>query len=128
MSAPTIRALAGRLLRAEIAARRARDVEAVEKAVAPLIRIDEAGSFYAVDPSGKPLAGQGLDHVLGRMQSERPDMFEAAPPAKGSAIASDNPFARGPNFNITAQMVMWRADPERAEFLAAEAGFVMGRN
>ncbi|GEP03689.1 hypothetical protein [Methylobacterium oxalidis] len=127
MAEATLRALAGRLLKAEIAARRARDVEAVEKAVAPLLRLDAEGAFIAVDAAGNPLAGQGLDDVLAKVQADRPELFEAGGKAAGTT-STTNPFAQGPAYSVTNQMLLWRADPERAEHLAAEAGFKIGRN
>lgn len=119
-----------RLIRAEIAARRAVDVDAVEALVSQRISMSETGDLIATDATGAALVGSGPGHTMGldayldKIASERPALFEKAAGGGSSASKRDNPWVQGPGFSITEQMVLLNTAPERAARLQAEAGIV----
>ncbi|MGN7127810.1 hypothetical protein [Methylorubrum thiocyanatum] len=120
---PALASLAKRLIIAELAARGARNPENVESMVAPRLRLDGSGDLVAVDHGGSVLPGKLLADVLDDVQRAHPTLFRSPLPAdKSPGTDTSNPFATG---NITGQMLLWRSDPERAEFLAAEAGITI---
>ena len=120
---PALASLARRIVIAELKARGARNPENVESIVASRLRLDDAGDFIAVDHGGSVLPGKLLADVLDDVQRSNPTLFRSPLPAdKSPGTDTSNPFATG---NITGQMLLWRSDPERAEFLAAEAGITI---
>lgn len=120
---PALASLARRLIVAELAARGANDPAAVETLVAPRLRLDANGDFIALGHGGSVLPGILLSDVLDDVQKSNPDLFNS-PVTSGSKHGKDqnNPFATG---NVTGQMLLWRSDPERAEYMAAEAGITI---
>ncbi|MFD6319884.1 hypothetical protein [Methylorubrum thiocyanatum] len=123
---PALASLAKRIVIAELKARGARNPENVESMVATRLRLNDAGDFIAVDQGGSALPGKLLADVLDDVQRSNPSLFRsplpAGPAGKAHGTDTSNPFATG---NITGQMLLWRSDPERAEFLAAEAGITI---
>ncbi|MER2252932.1 hypothetical protein ABS772_23730 [Methylorubrum podarium] len=120
---PALASLARRLVMAELAARGARNPENVESIVAPRLRLDGSGDLVAVDHGGSVLPGKLLSDVLDDVQRSHPSLFRSPLPAgKSQGKEQSNPFAPGPGHSITEQMILWRSDPERAEYLASEAG------
>ncbi|OHV17879.1 hypothetical protein BK022_02775 [Methylorubrum extorquens] len=89
------------------------------------LRITESGDLVALNRGGSVMPGDALANAIEDIRKANPSLFgeTAKPPAD-----ADNPFAKGPSKNITAQMQLWRSDPERAEYLAAEAGIKLSRN
>lgn len=120
---PALASLARRLVIAELKSRGARNPENVESMVAPRLRLDDSGDLVAVDHGGSVLPGKLLSDVLDEVQRAHPTLFRSTLPAsKSQDKAQSNPFSPGPSHNVTSQMLLWRTDPERAEYLAAEAG------
>ena len=116
----TIRKLAARVLRAEIAARRPKDVSVVEDVMAPRLRLDPtSGEFFVVDLSGNRDETKTLESLLSEVVSVRPELF--GDPAPRTHGRSDNPFAAGPGFNLTKAMALIKSDPDTARRLEAEA-------
>lgn len=131
-------AMKSRVIKAEIAARRPVDAEAVEALVSRHIAVSETGEFYAVMKSGHPMIGAGPDHgnvsletYLDAMVSERPALFEkadkSADTARSGAAARVelNPNAAG--FDFTAAMQAARQDPQAMRELMAKVGTYQGR-
>lgn len=115
-----VRKLAARVLRAEIAARRPKDVSVVEDVLAPRLRLDPAsGDFYVVDTAGTRDDSKTLETLLNEVVSVRPELFGDPTPRRSGR--SDNPFAAGPGFNLTKAMALMKSDPDTARRLEAEA-------
>lgn len=117
---PALASLARRIVIAELKARGATDPESVEALVSPRLRIDDNGDFIAVGHGGSVLPGIRLSNVLDDVEKSNPALFgkTAGKPSNDPS----NPFAPGAGHSVTRQMLLWRSDPERAEYLAAEAG------
>lgn len=121
-----------KLIRAEIAARRAVDVDAVEALVSQRISMSKTGDMYATDASGAALVGNGPGHTmdlsayLDRVAQERPALFAhdkaTAGNSRNSAGVRENPWIAGPGFSLTGQMVLLNTDPAKAARLQDEAG------
>ncbi len=117
-----------KLIRAEIAARRAVDVDAVEALVSQRISMSETGDMFAIDATGAALVGTDPGHTMGlgayldQVARDRPALFEKAANGSGPAGKRGNPWVEGPGFSITEQMVLLNTAPERAARLQAEAG------
>lgn len=122
---PALTSLARRIVIAELKARGATDPESVEALVSPRLRLDDDGNFLALGHGGSVLPGILLSHVLDDVERSNPALFGKAA-GKASADPS-NPFVKGPGFSVTAQMLLFRTDPELAEHLAAEAGLKLSR-
>ncbi|WP_238223769.1 hypothetical protein [Methylorubrum aminovorans] len=91
--------------------------------MAPCLRLDGYGDFAVVDRGGSVLPGLVLSDALDDVQRSNPTLFKSAPPpGNPQGVDHSNPFASGPGHNVTAQMILWRTDPERAEYLTNEAG------
>lgn len=129
-------AMKSKLIRAEIAARRAVDVDAVEALVSQRISMSETGEMFATDASGAALVGTGPGHTMGldayldRVAQERPALFAQDRPAqaqgngRGSASVRDNPWIEGPGYSVTGQMILLNTEPTKAARLQEEAGVV----
>jgi hypothetical protein len=119
-----------KLIRAEIAARRAVDVDAVEALVSQRISMSETGDMFATDATGAALVGtdpghtMGLGEYLDQVARDRPALFEKAANGGSSASKRDNPWVEGPGFSVTKQMILLNTAPERAARLQTEAGVV----
>lgn len=122
---PALKKLAAKIVRAEVERRSPVDIEFVAEYVARHVDMDGSGELIAVDEAGVPRFGPAPDYATTMSVGELLDEIEAERPALfgKSAItdAQDNPFVKGPGFSMTQQMIMWRTDPERAEYLASEA-------
>lgn len=130
----TLDKLARKLLRAELAARGARDLDLAEAILAAKLRFDsETGEHIGIERDGSDAINfhapgcpaMGLDDVLGETMKARPDLFggQSTAPGRIGQPPVSNPFAKGPGHNITEAMILYRKDPELAEKLAADAGF-----
>ncbi|WP_163006016.1 hypothetical protein [Methylobacterium brachiatum] len=123
--------LARRLLRAELAARGARDLDAAEAAIAPRLRFDpETFEHVAVDViSAKPgHPNADLAEFLAVTMKSNPELFggqSVAPGRVGQTPAVENPFKTKSQqgFNVTEIMNLYKSDPELAKHMAEEAGF-----
>ncbi|MCP2080814.1 UNVERIFIED_ORG: hypothetical protein J2W74_002000 [Methylorubrum zatmanii] len=116
---PAMASLARRLIVAELASKGAKDPETIEMLVSARLRITESGDLVALNRGGSVMPGDALANAIEDIKKTNPSLFgDAAKPAGDAS----NPFATG---NITGQMLLWRSDPERAEFLAAEAGITI---
>ncbi|KQQ04706.1 hypothetical protein ASF56_09780 [Methylobacterium sp. Leaf122] len=122
--------LARRLIVAELKSRGAVDPETIEMLVTARLRITESGGLVALNRGGFAMPGDALANAIEDIAKANPSLFEGSARDAGKAQGEDtsNPFASGPGHNVTAQMLMWRSDPERAEHLAAKAGFQLSRN
>lgn len=118
---PALKALAARLVREEVERRKPTDVDAVMQSIADRFTVTDAGDIVAVNETGARLVGKSTDYNMGiseyldTLAKEQPEVF-------GPAEKVSNPFRKGPNFNLSRQMVLMRTDPELADQLAAEAG------
>ena len=119
--------LAKKIVLAEIEKRGAKDANAVESIVGRRLRLDSDGDIIMVDPEGRSLPGLGLADALDALQRSQPELFRSSVAALKTAARNPNPFAPGADFSMTAQMLLWRSDPEKAETLAAEAGLTINR-
>lgn len=123
---PAMASLARRLIVAELASKGAKDPETVEMLVTARLRITESGDLVALNRGGSAMPGDALANAIEDIKKTNPSLFgDAAKPA--GETAKGNPFAKGADFSVTAQMMMFRTDPERAEHLAAEAGLKLSR-
>jgi hypothetical protein len=123
---PAMASLARRLIVSELASKGARDPETIEMLVTARLRISETGDLVALNRGGSVMPGDALANAIEDIRKANPSLFEAAAKTAGET-PNGNPFAKGPDFSITAQMMLFRTDPERAEHLAAEAGFKLSR-
>lgn len=121
IDSPALKALAARLVREEVERRKPKDVDAVMNVVGDRFTVTDAGDIVAVSETGARLVGKSADYNMGIgeyldiLAKEQPDIF-------GPAEKVSNPFRKGPDFNLSRQMVLMRTDPEMADKLAAEAG------
>lgn len=129
--------LARKLLRAELAARGARDLDLAEAILAAKLRFDsETGEHVGIEPDGTVginhrapgCPSKTLDDVLAETMTAKPELFggKSTAPGRIGQPPVSNPFAKGPGHNITEAMILYRKDPELAVKLAAEAGFDLG--
>ncbi|WP_163006117.1 hypothetical protein [Methylobacterium brachiatum] len=123
-----LEAYARKLLRAELAARGARDIDAAEAAIAPRLRFDpETGDHVAIDLiSSKPgHPNMELSEFLAVTMKSNPELFggQSVPPGKVGQPPTRNPFKKGMDFNMTLAMKLYREDPATAIELARDAGF-----
>ncbi|MEG9503165.1 MAG: hypothetical protein MIN69_15150 [Methylorubrum extorquens] len=125
---PAMASLARRLIVAELASKGAKDPETIEMLVTARLRITESGDLVAFNRGGSVMPGDALANAIEDIKKVNPSLFGDIEPAEKSSDGASNPFASGPAHNVTAQMLLWRSDPERAEHLAAEAGFKLSRN
>lgn len=94
--------------------------------------VTETGDIIATYENGARRVGR--DRQFNMSIAERLDEIEAEHPeyfGRKNVQAYNhppNPFAAGPTFNMTAQMILWRTDPGKAEALAAEAGLKINRH
>ena len=116
----TLEKLKAQLVRQEIERRNPVDTDVVHHLVASRIGIADDGRLIAVDPStGAAEVGndagytKSLGTMLDELSQQRPALFRES---KAEETVK-NPFAKGPYFNITEQMVLLRSDPARAEHL-----------
>lgn len=120
---PAMSNLARRLIVSELASKGARDPETIEMLVTARLRIIETGDLVALDRGGSVMPGDALANAIADIRKTNPSLFEeTAKPAGENSNGNPNPFKDGPHKNVTDQMILWRSDPERAEFLASEAG------
>ena len=118
-------ALKRRLIRDEITRRNPLDVDAVEALIGSHYAIAPDGRIVAHNPDGGALVGNGpgftkdVGEVLDDLTRQRPTLFRGGPasPGKGDIAAEYNPFAKGPGFSITQQMILLKNEPDRAEYL-----------
>jgi hypothetical protein len=122
---PALASLAKRLIIAELRSQGATDPETVEALVSSRLRITAEGEVVALNRGGSVMPGEALQGVIADLKRHNPSLFPGSKPADTAPASAKNPFAAGPDHNLTAQMVMWRSDPERAEYLAAEAGLTI---
>ncbi|GJE80912.1 hypothetical protein [Methylorubrum thiocyanatum] len=122
---PAMASLARRLIVAELASKGAKDPETIEMLVTARLRITESGDLVALNRGGSVMPGDALANAVEDIRKTNPSLFGDTAKPEGDA---GNPFADGPSKNVTAQMLLWRSDPERAEHLAAEAGIKLSRN
>lgn len=115
-----IKQLSIRLLKSEIAARNPVDPKAVEDLIAPRVRIDGVGNVYVVDKAGNREDNKSFEQFLDQVVKDRPDLWKNGPASSGGS--KGNPFAKGPNYSVTKQMILIQSDPDTAEKLAEEAG------
>lgn len=107
---------------------------AVNKLVRDRIRLEEGefvvyeedGKTQSYGPRGKPMT---VAELIDGLRETLPDMFEpstggGAGGGKSAANGGANPWIRGPQFNITEQGRIAKANPEMAKRLKAEAGAV----
>ncbi|MER2193325.1 hypothetical protein ABS771_08490 [Methylobacterium brachiatum] len=120
--------LARKLLRAELAARGARDLDAAEAAIAPRLHFDpETLEHVAVDVISTTKPGcpnADLSEFLAVTMKSNPELFggQSVPPGRVGQPPAVNPFMPGPRHNLTAAMQLYRESPELARELALDAG------
>ena len=114
--------LKARVVKAEVAARRPVDAEAVEALIANRIRMTDDGDFIALDAAGDPLVGEGpgfgpvsLGDYLDKMQKTRTALFvqeekQTSTSSRSSSRVEFNPHA--PGFNLTEATLAAKRDPE----------------
>jgi len=122
MTAALVEALKTRLVAAELAQLGITD-RAQVVAVAARIRVEDTGALVGLDANGNPGVGAGPGFTLSVADVAR-DLGAKAPADAPANPAGPNPFARN-SYNVTAQMLLWRDQPEAAQRLADEAGFPM---
>lgn len=120
-----LRALAERIIRTEIEKRDPIDSEILSRYVSQSAGVDENGDIVMHDMLGAVVMNgdrpQSLAEHLDDLQKSRPTLFKSN--AVSEPVApTRNPFVKGPQHNLTEQMLLWRSDPEKAEALATEAG------
>ncbi len=91
-------------------------------------RVDEStGALIGLDADGSDGIGSGPDYRLSVADVAR-DLgatdAETAPRSSAASSVQGNPFRPGPQYNLTAQIMLMKSDPILAEDLAAEAGSV----
>jgi hypothetical protein len=124
---PAMASLARRLIVSELKSRGAVDPETIEMLVTARLRVTESGDLVALNRGGSAMPGDALANAIEDIKKVNPSLFgDTAKPA--GETPDGNPFAKGPDFSVTAQMMLFRTDPERAEHLAAEAGFKLSRS
>lgn len=103
--------LKAELVRARMALAGISAEEAQITAAAKRLTVTETGAL--IDPHA---VGSGPNHTATLDDLVR-DLGETAKPTAGQGKTTDtaNPFVKGPNFSLTAQMVMLKNDPARAE-------------
>lgn len=90
--------------------------------------VDKAGN-PRLDAAGAPVS---IRDFVKEMRDQRPSLFKAddrrgmgtngtGHPRAAASTTPDNPFAKGPGFNVTKQVSMQARDPARAARLKAEA-------
>ncbi|WP_411904143.1 hypothetical protein [Methylorubrum thiocyanatum] len=126
MSSAALKTLAVKIVRRQIEDAKPVDVDAVASLVT--FDVTDSGDILVTDDRGARRVGRAdgfhmsLAERLDEIKAERPALFgKSAKPATDPS----NPFVAGPNFSMTKQMLMWRADPEQAEYFAAEAGLTI---
>ncbi|MCJ2057745.1 hypothetical protein MKL09_14415 [Methylobacterium sp. J-048] len=122
--------LARKLLRAELAARGARDLDAAEAAIAPRLRFDpDTLEHIAVDvisaKAGHPNAD--LDEFLAVTMKSNPELFggQSVAPGRVGQPPAHNPFLPGPRQSLTEGMRIFAADENLGRELMRDAGFKM---
>lgn len=131
--------LKSRVIKAEIAARRPVDAEAVEALVSRHIAVSETGEFYAVMKSGHPMIGAGPDHgnvsletYLDAMVKERPALFESTDKGTaGTARAGSGPAVEmnvnSAGFSFSEAMQRAKSDPMALRELMSQVGTYQAR-
>ena len=131
---PALERLAATLVRAEVERRKPIDVEAVAEYISRHVEVTASGDLVAVDEHGVPRVGPGPDYgamsvsdLLDEVEAKRPTLFGKPTKTGATTVGTtrDNPFAAGPHYSVTKQMILWRTEPDKAEFLAAEAGVTL---
>lgn len=119
--------MARKLLRAELAARGVRDVDAAEAALAPRLYFDaERMEHIALDQisdrPGHPNAD--LSEFLALAMKSQPELFggQTEVPGRVGQPPVNNPFKPGPHLNYTEGMMLYKENPALAVELALEAG------
>jgi hypothetical protein len=122
--------LARKLLRAELAARGARDLDAAEAAIAPRLRFDpETLEHVSLDVisarPGHPNAD--LAETLERTMKESPELFggQSVPPGRVGQPPAYNPFLPGPRHSLTEGMRIFAENETLGRELMRDAGFKM---
>lgn len=119
MSADIIRALAKKVLLAQVAARNVKDVDITIDAISTRIRFDGEGEIYVVDKNGQRDDSKTFGKFLDEVRVDRPDLFKDAGPV--NTVSHKNPFVKGPSFSITNQMILINSNPDLATKFKAEA-------
>lgn len=100
------------MIRRETARRGASD-DTVVQILEGLMVVSDGGEIVERD------TGKSMDQFLDEMQSTNPNYFcgnsTTARQVKSDSAGQINPFAPGPHFNRTAQVIMMKSDPELAE-------------
>ena len=115
----TLEKLKSQLVRQEIERRNPVDADVVHHIVASRVGIADDGRLIALTENGVAEVGDdpgytmSLGTMLDDLAKQRPALFRESKAEE----AVKNPFAKGPYFNITEQMVLLRSDPARAEHL-----------
>ncbi|MER2197172.1 hypothetical protein ABS771_19990 [Methylobacterium brachiatum] len=129
--------LAKKLLRAELAARGARDLDLAEAYVSRMVRFDpEAGEHVGtLDHTGNPLIAHkrdgapymNLDEVLAETMRAKPDLFggQSQAPGRVGQPPAHNPFLPGARQNLTEGMRIFADDPALGRELMMDAGYTM---
>lgn len=120
MSEALIQTLKLKLVAAELAKIGITDREKVV-AIAARTTVDDSGAIIGLKADGNFGVGSGPNYQLS-ISDVAKDMgatiraADSSSPGQGST-SEPNPFVKGPHYSITAQMVMMKNDPERAEHL-----------
>ena len=119
--------LARKLLRAELAARGVRDIDAAEAALSPRLRFDpETMEHVSLDMlSDRPgYPNMDLSEFLAVSMKSNPELFggQTDVPGRVGQPPAHNPFMPGPRFNMTEGMKLYLDNPELAVELALDAG------
>lgn len=118
----TIDKMKTRLIRSEIARRNASDAETVEMILETLTTVNDDGDIVGIASQGhRPLSA-----MLDELEQTNPNYFSKTAPTQNATLTGPNPFKRGSGYSVTAQMILWRDQPELAHRLAAEADFQPG--
>ncbi|KIU37358.1 hypothetical protein SR39_01215 [Methylobacterium radiotolerans] len=92
-------------------------------AIASRTEVDESGAIVGLKADGNYGVGSGANYHLS-IADVAADMGESvsANGQKLDAAGQVNPFQKGPNFNLTAQAILIKSDPELAEHFQYLAG------
>lgn len=122
MSEKIITALKLKLVASELAKLGITDQQKVI-AIANRTEVDESGAIIGLKADGNYGVGSGFNCHLS-IAEVASDMGETvtANGQKRDSAGQVNPFQKGPNFNMTAQVILMKSDPELAEHFQYLAG------
>jgi hypothetical protein len=82
-------------------------------------KITNEGQIVVLDGAGITVSDLAFDTWALNLPKVRPDCFETVQPTAVETIT--NPFVKGKDFSVSAQMILFRTNPSEATRLEAEA-------